>query len=110
MSEVLCDRCDKPIPPGRLEALPDTRVCVECSKEMGGEFDLYSTTESLGKAGSLKKNYGSVSIKKVRKPIEKKGDKSWEVFSHGTEEGPFREKTWKQPRVTYEQHLIAYGW
>jgi hypothetical protein len=74
MSEevVICERCESPIPPARLEALPDTRVCVKCSKEMGGEFDLYSTTEDLSKAGSLKKDYGSVSIKKIRKPIEKK--------------------------------------
>lgn len=72
MTDVLCDRCEAVIPPGRLEALPDTRVCVKCSAEMGGEFDLYSTTEDLSKTGSLKKNYGGATIKKVRKPVVKK--------------------------------------
>lgn len=28
---VLCVRCEEPIPQERLEALPDTNVCVKCS-------------------------------------------------------------------------------
>lgn len=28
----LCDACGQPIPPGRLEALPATAFCVDCSR------------------------------------------------------------------------------
>ena len=28
----LCAKCGKEIPEGRLEALPDTATCVECSE------------------------------------------------------------------------------
>lgn len=30
-----CARCDKPIPPERLEALPDTKLCVPCVMKDG---------------------------------------------------------------------------
>ena len=30
----LCDRCGKPIPPARLEALPQTTYCLECKVRM----------------------------------------------------------------------------
>ena len=29
---MTCSRCGQPIPVERLEALPDTEVCVKCSK------------------------------------------------------------------------------
>jgi hypothetical protein len=67
-----CQRCGKPIPAERIEVLPDTRLCVDCSKAIGGEFELSYVQENLGKAGSLKKNYGSVVMKKTRRPIERK--------------------------------------
>ena len=35
-----CQRCGRMIPPERIEVLPDTRLCVECSQAVGGEFDL----------------------------------------------------------------------
>jgi hypothetical protein len=66
-----CKRCRKEIPAERMEAMPGTTLCIECSQKVGGEFDYSFTQESLGKAGSLKKNYGSVTIKKTRKPAEK---------------------------------------
>ena len=28
----LCDRCHKPIAPGRLEALPYATLCIECAE------------------------------------------------------------------------------
>ncbi len=31
MIEVLCEKCNKPIPEERLEILPDTKTCVSCS-------------------------------------------------------------------------------
>jgi DNA-directed RNA polymerase subunit RPC12/RpoP len=67
-----CARCGAEIPAERIEALPDTRVCIRCSQEMGGEFDVYVVPERTSKDGSLKKNYGSYSSQKVRKPIRPK--------------------------------------
>ncbi len=65
-----CQRCKAEIPAERIEALPDTRVCVKCSQEIGSEFDLSVSQEKLSKAGSLKKNYGGVSVTKHRKTID----------------------------------------
>jgi len=70
-----CERCGAMIPPERVEVLPETRLCVECSKAVGGEFDLSIVPENLAKAGSLKKNYGSFNVKKTRRqiPRDRKG-------------------------------------
>lgn len=68
----LCVRCGAEIPAERVEALPETQVCVGCSREMGGEFDVYVVPERTSKDGSLKKNYGGYATKKVRKPIPPK--------------------------------------
>lgn len=66
-----CARCKVEISAERIEALPDTRLCIECSKQVGGEFDVSFSTESLGKAGSMKKNYGGIEkLVKKRKRIE----------------------------------------
>lgn len=67
-----CVRCGGEIPAERAEALPETRVCVRCSQEMGGEFEVYAIPERTSKEGSLKKNYGGYSTEKVRKPIKPK--------------------------------------
>ena len=64
-----CERCHAEIPLERLKALPETRLCVKCSQEVGGEFQVLVIPENLGKAGSLKKNYGSFSFRKVRRRI-----------------------------------------
>jgi Prokaryotic dksA/traR C4-type zinc finger len=66
-----CQRCGVEVPAERIEALPDTRVCVRCSEAIGGEFELRVSRENLGKAGSLKKNYGGVTVRKKRKKIER---------------------------------------
>jgi hypothetical protein len=66
-----CERCGKEIPAERVEVLPDTRLCLECSRAVGGEFDVMITPENLSKSGSLKKNYGSFSIEKKRRPIRR---------------------------------------
>jgi hypothetical protein len=66
-----CERCGKEIPAERAEVLPDTRLCLECSQAVGGEFDVMITPENLSKSGSLKKNYGSFSIEKKRRPIRR---------------------------------------
>jgi hypothetical protein len=59
------------IPEERCEALPDTRICVECSQKIGGEFEVHVIPENLGKSGSLKKNYGAWTIEKRRRRIER---------------------------------------
>lgn len=68
-----CERCGTMIPAERVEALPDTRLCVACSRAVGGEFQISFVAENLAKAGSLKKNYGAISMKKTRKPV-RRGD------------------------------------
>jgi hypothetical protein len=64
---VHCGVCGAEIPPARLKAMPDTLVCVRCSEEMGGEFELEVSITSTGKAGSLKKTGESVEVKRKRK-------------------------------------------
>jgi hypothetical protein len=66
-----CQRCSAEIPAERIEALPATRVCIRCSEAIGGEFELRVSREQLGKAGSLKKNYGGVAVRLERKRIER---------------------------------------
>lgn len=64
-----CEICGVAIPEGRLEAVPETRLCVQHARAMdayGGEFRTYATQTSLGKGGSLKKNYGDVSVARKR--------------------------------------------
>jgi hypothetical protein len=69
-----CQRCGKEIPAERIEVLPQTRLCVDCSNSVGGEFDTTITPEVLSKEGSLKKNYGSFQMERTRKPIRRKDD------------------------------------
>jgi hypothetical protein len=64
-----CQRCKVEIPAERIEALPDTRLCVACSRAVGGEFEVRAVPENLGKSGSLKKNYGGWTIVKTRRRI-----------------------------------------
>ena len=69
-----CARCGTEIPAERIEALPETLVCVKCSGEMGGEFQVIVVPERTSKDGSLKKNYGGYQTKKIRKPIPPKSE------------------------------------
>jgi hypothetical protein len=65
----LCAVCQQEIAAERLEVVPDTWLCRQHAGEIekyGGEFTLNARQESLGKAGSLKKNYGGVNISKRR--------------------------------------------
>lgn len=64
-----CTICNAEIHPERLECVPDTQLCIEHAKEIqkyGGEFSLTGVQGNIGKAGSLKKNYGDVDIHKNR--------------------------------------------
>ena len=65
-----CKRCGAEIPTERIEAVPGTCLCVKCSQEVGGEWQYSFTIENTAKAGSLKKNYGGISIQKKRKPLD----------------------------------------
>jgi len=63
-----CTRCGAEIPPGRLKVLPDTSVCVKCSEEIGGEFELKVTISGTAKAGSLKVTGQQVQVQRQWKP------------------------------------------
>jgi hypothetical protein len=67
-----CERCEEWSPEPRLAALPDTRLCLQCSEEIGGDYVTYVTAENTGKPGTLKKNYGSWAIKRTLRPITPK--------------------------------------
>jgi hypothetical protein len=66
-----CARCKVEIPRERAEGLPNTRLCIQCVKELGGEFDTKFEDEQLSKRGSIKKNYGSMSIKRTRRKVDR---------------------------------------
>ena len=68
----LCERCRVEIPAARLEVLPETRLCVKCSQEVGGEFEIIVVLGSLGKQGSLKKNYGDAEVIRWRRRLPPK--------------------------------------
>ena len=75
MAARRCARCGEEIPAERVEALPETRVCVRCSSEMGGsEFTTVAVPEQTSKEGSLKKNYGGYTTRKLRKPLKRKDE------------------------------------
>lgn len=67
-----CVRCGAEIPVERIEAIPETRLCVRCSQEVGGDFEVTITPDNLAKAGSLKKNYAGFSVQKKRRQIKPK--------------------------------------
>jgi len=67
-----CVRCGEMIPVERLEAMPETEICIKCSSEIGGEFRLVAERERTSKAGSLKLNHGGITVKKVRKEVKPK--------------------------------------
>lgn len=64
-----CQVCGQEIPAERLECVPDTVLCIEHARQAqqyGGEFILRGVQSNLGKAGSLKKNYGDVDVFRKR--------------------------------------------
>ena len=71
LKQRFCEICKAEISEERIEALPDTRRCSACarSQEAKGnpEFELLVSQTQLGKVGSLKKNYGDVTVQKRRK-------------------------------------------
>ena len=69
-----CERCGTEIPAERIEVMPETRICVKCSHEVGGEFVRKVRAVNTAKAGSLKRNYSNYEMKLVRKKLEPKRD------------------------------------
>ena len=67
-----CELCGKVIPEERLEVLPETRICVGCSQQVGGEFVPVITQERTSKPGSLKLNYGGVTVTFRRRRLPRK--------------------------------------
>ena len=65
-----CQRCKAEIPAERLEALPETRLCVRCSAAVGGDFKRTVKLRSRGKEGSLKKTGLDWEIVQRRRRIE----------------------------------------
>jgi len=60
-----CERCGNQIPAKRLEVLAYTRLCIQCSEAIGGDFKTYVIAENThSKSGSMKKNYGSWKVKR----------------------------------------------
>jgi RNA polymerase-binding transcription factor DksA len=65
-----CARCKAEIPQERVEAMPETRVCVRCAEALGGsEFDVVAVPVRGGKKESIKRSYTDYEIRKRRKPI-----------------------------------------
>jgi hypothetical protein len=73
VNKRFCARCRAEIPAERLEALPDTRLCVACSQAVGGEYEITVVPDNLGMAGSLKKNYAGWTIHKRRRRLDADG-------------------------------------
>ena len=65
-----CRFCGVEIPQARLKALPDTRICLKCSESKGREFELEVTTNSTGKAGSLKRTGQDVDVRRKPKQLK----------------------------------------
>jgi len=65
-----CARCRIEIPAERLEVLPQTRLCIACSRAVGSDFVLTVQVKNLGKSGSLKRGSNEVSTRLKRRVIE----------------------------------------
>ena len=65
----LCRICRAEIPAERLQVIPDTLVCVKCSKKIDGEFELEVRVGGTHKAGSLKITGQEVSVKRQRRRL-----------------------------------------
>jgi hypothetical protein len=64
-----CEICKKPIETERAEGVPETRLCVQHAHEIGkygGEFRTVVNEDLTSKHGSLKKNYGGVTVYRRR--------------------------------------------
>jgi hypothetical protein len=65
----LCQRCKQPIEAERLEALPETRLCVQCSRQRGGDIRLRIRTRNTGKGGIKQTGTDIDSVELERRPL-----------------------------------------
>jgi hypothetical protein len=64
-----CEICNVLIEEERLEAVPQTKLCIKHARAIekyGGEFKLSGSYETTSKQGSLKLNYGGVNVIKTK--------------------------------------------
>ena len=65
-----CARCKAMIPVERLEAVPQTRLCVRCSQDTGGDLKLRVNVRRQSKPGSLKSTGTDIdSVELVRRDV-----------------------------------------
>ena len=65
----LCVVCKQPIEADRIDAIPNTRLCIKCGRDIqryGGEFRLSAADERTSKQGSMKINYGGIATASTR--------------------------------------------
>lgn len=65
----LCAVCKQRIEEERIDAIPDTRLCIKHGVEIqkfGGEFKISASDERTSKQGSMKINYGGISTQSSR--------------------------------------------
>jgi hypothetical protein len=68
-NQRLCEICNTPIDLERVEILPETQLCTSHAHKIlkfGGEFLTSFHQERTSKPGSLKINYGGVTMTKKR--------------------------------------------
>ncbi len=65
----MCERCKQWISAERLEAVPQTRLCVECSRLTGGDTRLRVSTKNTGKGGIKQTGTDIESVELERRPL-----------------------------------------
>jgi len=55
--EILCVSCGEPIPPKRLEILPNTRHCVSCARPERTQFKDLPGSVTVQHTGGLHEKY-----------------------------------------------------
>jgi hypothetical protein len=68
----LCARCKEPIDQERLEAVPKTRLCIECAAHVdetyGGEFRSRVKETKTGRPGAIKLTGVDYEVEMERNP------------------------------------------
>jgi hypothetical protein len=57
------------IPVERLEAVPETRLCVRCSRKVGGDTKLVYRTRNTGKGGIKQTGVEIEGVRLVRREV-----------------------------------------
>ena len=65
-----CELCGKKIPKQRLEALPDTRLCVKCSAKIGGDYVIEYQEEYADPSGHFEIPQTEIHISKKLRVIK----------------------------------------